>query len=59
MKNFIKTKDSDTAKILFAEGFTLLDESNGIYTFINKEVKDTTKINYDEKKVAFTNIACL
>lgn len=34
-KNFIKTSDVETKELLIKEGFELISEDNGIYTFLN------------------------
>ena len=54
MKNtkFIKTTDSETKEYLLQKGFQLVNESNGIATFINDISKMST---FDDKKVAYTN----
>lgn len=51
-KNFIQTKDPETAEILKKYGFTLLSDKDNIYTFINDG-----KENFGSKsKVVYTNI---
>lgn len=56
--NFIVTTDKETANKLISEGFRLVIENNGTYTFENK----TNGMNFDKinsKKVAYTNILSL
>ena len=56
--NFIVTTDKETANKLISEGFRLVTEINGAYTFENK----TSGMNFDKidsKKVAYTNILSL
>ena len=51
-QNFIKTTDSETSKKLSALGFQKVDNTNGIYTFLN-----TGKIQYiDKKKIQYSNM---
>ena len=53
--NFIVTTDKDTADKLVLEGFRLITEINGKFTFENK----TTNMVFnkiDTKKIAYTNI---
>ena len=53
---FIKTKDDETKQALIKAGFVLIDDSNGIATFIN----DVTKsIKFDKKKIAYTNMLAM
>lgn len=61
MKNnslpFIKTSDKETMLVLQAEGFELIDDKNGIWTFINRP---NQKMNFNEnKKIAFSNMLCI
>ena len=54
---FIKTSDEITMNVLKAEGFELIDNSNGIWTFINRP---STKYNFAENdKIAFSNMLCI
>lgn len=56
--NFVVTTDKETANKLIAEGFRLVTEIGGTYTFENKP----NNINFDKidtKKVAYTNILSL
>lgn len=55
-KNFIKTSDESTAKILITEGFTLLEKKNGYYTFLNNKEKMSFTTKND---VSFTNKICI
>ena len=55
-QNFIKTTDKGTAEKLISEGFTLVSQSNGIYTFLNQLPKNFSFDETDMKKVAYTNI---
>ena len=53
--NFIKTKDADTAKILEQEGFKLVDNSNGTWTFMN----DTERLfTFEKGKAVYSNKLC-
>lgn len=56
--NFIKTRDKGVAKILLDNGFKLLEESGGEWTFLNEgslkySDKDEKEVN---KKAILTNI---
>lgn len=62
MKNttkFIVTQDKETANILISEGFRLVTEVNGTYTFENKPKLNFNFSNIDMKKMAYTNILSL
>lgn len=56
--NFIVTTDRETADKLISEGFRLITDINGKFTFENK----TTNMVFDKidmKKIAYTNILSL
>lgn len=54
-KNFIMTTDVETSRKLLEEGFQLIDESNGKYTFLNN-----AKMNFNGKeKFIFTDKLCV
>ena len=53
--NFIKTSDSDTAKKLINLGFQKIDETNGIYTFLNSD-KMRFSEDIDKSKIQYTNM---
>ena len=55
-QNFIKTTDKETADKLMFEGFQLMSQSNGVYTFLNQPPKNFTFDEVDKKKIAYTNI---
>lgn len=56
--NFIITTDKETATKLIAEGFRVVTEINGVYTFENKpNTMSFDKI--DKTKVAYSNILSL
>ncbi len=56
--NFIRTTDASTATTLLELGFQKVDESNGIYTFLN-----TDKLKFsdgiDKSKIQYTNMLCI
>lgn len=56
--NFIVTTDKETADKLILEGFRLVAEINGKFTFENKT---NTMVfgKIDTKKIAYTNILSL
>ena len=55
-QNFIKTTDKETADKLMSEGFQLVSEKCGVYTFLNQPPKNFSFNEADKKKVAYTNI---
>lgn len=61
-KNFIMTFDESVADRLTHDGFTLLKNENGKYTFLNNA---TLKFSEDEntkdliKKIHYTNKICM
>ena len=55
-KTFVCTSDEETRKKLLSEGLMEIKNSNGIYTFL---VTDSSKMNFDSKKVTFTNQLCI
>lgn len=55
---FIVTTDKETANKLIAEGFRLVTEVSGTYTFENKP-ENLAFASVDTKKVAYTNILSL
>jgi hypothetical protein len=56
--NFVITTDKETANKLIAEGFRLVTEINGTYTFENKP-GNLVFDKVDTKKLAYTNILSL
>ena len=55
-KNFIKTTDKETADKLISEGFQLVSQDNGVYTFLNQLPKNFSFDEVDRKKMAYTNM---
>ena len=53
-QNFIKTTDKETADKLIAEGFQLVSNESGVYTFLNQVGKFNFE-NVDIKKMVYTN----
>jgi hypothetical protein len=58
MKNqkFIIVKDEQTANKLFASGFKVVSQINGIYTFMNQVPKHFNFDEIDVKKLAYSNM---
>lgn len=59
MKNkttFIVTTDKETADLMIAEGFRLVDKSNGKFTFESKPLENFSNKAEKPKKAAYTNI---
>ena len=52
MQKFIIVFDQQTKNHLIKDGFQLLNETNGIATFLNDTSKKGT---FDEKKVVYTS----
>lgn len=55
LKNFIITQDKTICDILLANGFNLLSESCGIYTFVNEQMANFSFANLDMTKIHFTD----
>ena len=55
-KNFIMTTDKKTADKLICEGFQLVSQDNGVYTFLNQLPKNFNFDEIDKTKMAYTNI---
>lgn len=56
--NFIRTQDPKISDILKQQGFKLVDDKNGFFTFVNdKTLKFSNDI--DTSKVHYTNMLCL
>ena len=53
---FIVTTDKETADLLIAEGFRLIDNANGKFTFESKPLENFAKTKADSSKMAYTNI---
>lgn len=55
---FIKTKDLETSENLKRSGFELVNYTNGMWTFVNKN--DTNCLMaFDNNKVAYSNVLCI
>lgn len=54
--NFIVTTDKETANQLILEGFRLINEANGKFTFENKPLENLVFNKDNSKKVVYTNI---
>ena len=54
-KKFIVVQYEDVANQLIANGFILLSNIGGIYTFVNKEVENFNFSSIDVTKIHFTN----
>lgn len=53
---FIKTKDKDTADIMKKLGFNLVDETDGVWTFVNDSSKPLV---FEDNKVFYSNMLCI
>ena len=54
--NFIVTTDKTTADKLISDGFRLVADTNGKFTFENKLLENFSDSNEILKKIAYTNI---
>ncbi len=57
-QNFIRTTDISTATTLSELGFQKVDESNGIYTFLNCNKLQFAE-DIDRSKIQYTNMLCI
>ena len=55
-KKFIITQDESVGHILIANGFHLVSNVSGVYTFINEIPANFNFSSIDTKKIYFTNI---
>lgn len=58
-QNFIRTTDSSTSATLLKLGFQKVDESNGVYTFLNTEKLQFSDDDIDKSKIQYTNMLCI
>ena len=54
-KKFIITQDQSVSSLLLANGFHLVSNISGVYTFINKIPANFNFSSIDIKKIYFTN----
>lgn len=54
-ENFIKTFDKTTSEKLLSLGFQKVDESNGIYIFLNNKTLLFSN-GVDESKILYSNV---
>lgn len=59
MKNFIITKNEETANKLITAGFKLVGNNNGVWTFINGAITNFNFCDIDKKTYTFSNKLCL
>lgn len=55
--NFIRTTDVDTKNALIKQGFKLLSQDGGVYTFLNDSTLTFEYTNKD--KIQYTNILAI
>lgn len=58
-QNFIRTTDSTTSVTLLKLGFQKVDESNGIYIFLNTDKLQFSDDDIDKSKIQYTNMLCI
>lgn len=54
-QNFITTKDTPTATLLLKQGYQKVQDSNGIYVFLNTD-KLRFSNDIDKTKIQYTNM---
>lgn len=54
-QNFIRTTDEDTKNQLLKEGFKLISQDGGVYTFMN----DCALTFENKTKIQYTNMLCI
>lgn len=54
-KKFIITQDQSVGNLLLANGFHLVSNISGVYTFINEIPTNFNFSSIDTKKIYFTN----
>ena len=55
-QKFIITQDEQTAKMLLASNFKLVNQVGTTYTFLNDAPKNFSFVNFDKTKIVYTNI---
>lgn len=58
-QNFIRTTDASTSATLLKLGFQKVDESNGIYIFLNTDKLQFSDDDIDKTKIQYTNMLCI
>lgn len=58
-KKFIITKDKDTAEILLAANFQLVNNMGETYTFLNNAPKNFSFANFDKSKIVYTSMLAI
>lgn len=58
-KKFIVTQDSETVAKLLSNGFQLVSQINGTYTFINQVPQHFNFSEIDKTKMVYTNMLSL
>ena len=56
--NFIRTQDQKVAEILKDQGYHLVDDKNGFFTFVNDNTLKFSE-DVDASKVQYTNMLCI
>lgn len=57
-QNFVSTKDEDTRKLLIKLGFKEIQNSNGLYTFLNDSHLRFSE-DIDMSKINYSNMLCI
>lgn len=56
---FIITQDEQTAKLLLASNFQLVNQNGTVYTFLNEVPQNFNFATFDKSKIAYTNIIAI
>lgn len=56
--NFIRTQDKGVSEILKNQGYQLIDDKNGFFTFVNDKTLKFDEL-VDTDKVQYTNMLCI
>jgi hypothetical protein len=59
MKKFIITKDESTANKLANHGFKLVNQANGVWTFMNIIPQNFSFAEIEKGKYSYSDILCL
>ena len=59
MKKFIITKDESTANKLVTYGFKLVNQANGVWTFMNMAPQNFSFAEIEKGKYSYSDILCL
>lgn len=58
-KKFIITKDESTANKLLTSGFRLVNQVNGVWTFMNATPQNFSFAEIEKGKYSYSDILCI